>query len=68
VGLLPPLGALGLTLLPAALRAGMAAILCGAAVLLCGPVLLGRLLEVPQSGHGRRVLSGTRQDVLEGRS
>lgn len=68
VGLLPPLGALVLALLPAALRAGMAAILCGATVLLCGPVLLGRILDASQSGRGRRVLPGTRQDVLEGRS
>ena len=67
VGLLPPLGALGLALLPAALGEGLAAILCGAAVLLCGPMLLGRLLDAPQSGQGRRVLSGTHQDVLEGR-
>lgn len=54
VGLLPPLCALAL--LPATLRAGVAAILCGAARLLCGPVLLGRLLDAPPTGRSRRSL------------
>ena len=67
VGLLTPLCALALAWLPAALRAGMAAILCGAAVLLCGPLLLGRLLDAPQTVRGRGALSGKRLDVQEGR-
>lgn len=66
-GLLPPLCALALALLPAALRAGVAAILCGAAVLPCGPVLLGRLLDAPPRGLGRRALSVKHLDMQEGR-
>lgn len=66
VGILPPLGALGLALLPAPLCSALAALLLGAAVLLCGPVLLGRLLDAPsKQGVGPRL--GRRSDASEDR-
>jgi hypothetical protein len=65
LGLLPPLCALVLALLPPALRVGIAAILCGGAVLLCCPVLLGRLLDAPPRKPGPRALPGRHLDGPE---
>ena len=67
VGLLPPLCALALALLPAPLRSALAALSCGGAVLLCGPVLLGRLLDAPPSKQGGRPRLGRRSDASEER-